>query len=835
MIRSKCRNMALAFVAPLAMWLPLNAWALGMGEIDVDSALNEQFRATIPLTDARDLQQTEIVVSLASGEDFERVGVERFHFLTSLVFEVDAGGREPMVRLTSNQPISEPYLNFIVEVMWPQGRLLKEFTVLLDPPTFTAVQSPSVEIAQEEPSERSISGETVGASGQVALNQSPSSSVTGPIRIQATQTGEILTTRDDTLWKIANRTRPERVDVNQQMLAIQDLNPRAFLRNNINLLKAGYRLTLPSEAQALSLSSREAQSEVSEQANAWQNRTSLARQQEGSDGDERLRSQVDATPEPAQDTIEVATEQGQVRIVAAGGDLIAGSSADATAETGRLLEENETLSRQVDELEYQLDREKELAQNQVELKSRELEVRDQELAALQSRLQELEKQVAQRQQNQATAPARELPIWQSPMVMGGVIGILILLLAYALLKGRREARDNGSNRDMQDRTGVDQPAAERKRSEDATPVEPYMVEEEPGNEEGPGNLEAPAAPASDNVVEFETSGPSRDEVVADLLEGLESEDASSDEASTTAAHEPDALGESDVIGEADIYIAYGRHGQAIGLLDAALGTEPNRHDVRLKLLEACVETQNSDQFAEHAEYLIANCDDEEILMACRELEARFNQAATALVDAPSVGSTGSSLGPETPETDNSAADMEGGSGAESALTGEETIFSIDDLDEAPDEVLKHDEGVSTEALDEDLEDGEFELEFDTLDEQETETQAETEDSDAAPKAADDLDFSELEALEAAEDGRNSAAEMSSENDGIEPSPLDEDMGDFDFGAEGETDINATKIDLAEAYIDMGDGDGARDILNEVLEEGSPEQKSRAQELLDGIN
>ena len=268
MIPSKCRSVALAFMVPLAMWLPLNAWALGMGEIDVDSALNEQFRATIPLTDARDLQEAEIVVSLASSEDFERVGVERFHFLTSLNFEVDTGGRGPMVRLTSSQPISEPYLNFIVEVMWPQGRLLKEYTVLLDPPTFTAVQAPSVDLAQEERPGGSVSEQVSRTGDEVALNRSPSSPVTGTSSLRAAQTGGILTTRDDTLWKIANRTRAERVDVNQQMLAIQDLNPRAFLRNNINLLKAGYRLTLPSEAQALSLSSREAQSEVSEQADA---------------------------------------------------------------------------------------------------------------------------------------------------------------------------------------------------------------------------------------------------------------------------------------------------------------------------------------------------------------------------------------------------------------------------------------------------------------------------------------------------------------------------------------------------------------------------------------
>ena len=203
-----------------------------------------------------------------------------------------------------------------------------------------------------------------------------------------------------------------------------------------------------------------------------------------------------------------------------------------------------------------------------------------------------------------------------------------------------------------------------------------------------------------------------------------------------------------------------------------------------------------------------------------------------------MGSASGSLNSEAPEV--VAAGMEDDSETDLAQADEEAIFSIDELDEAPEEQApeveapRDDQGDLSEPLDERADEGEFELEFDSGDEREIET----EESDASPMAEDDLDLSELEALEAAEDGRNAAnavGETKLDNAGMDPSPLDEDMGDFDFGADGETDINATKIDLAEAYIDMGDGDGARDILNEVLEEGSPEQKSRAQELLDGID
>src|SRR5690606_30903721 len=121
------------------------AWALGLGDIELDSALNEKLDAQIELLDARGLQPTEIIVSLASAEDFERVGVERFFCLTDLRVEIGFDSRGvSSVKVTSTQPVTEPYLNFLVEVLWPNGRLLKEYTLLLDPPTFSPAPAPTV-------------------------------------------------------------------------------------------------------------------------------------------------------------------------------------------------------------------------------------------------------------------------------------------------------------------------------------------------------------------------------------------------------------------------------------------------------------------------------------------------------------------------------------------------------------------------------------------------------------------------------------------------------------------------------------------------------------------
>ncbi|MFK7916427.1 MAG: FimV family protein, partial [Pseudomonadales bacterium] len=179
-------------------------WALGLGELDLESALNERFKADIELFDTAGLEASEIRVSLASTEDFERVGVERFFFLTTLKFDIQDVRGKPVIRVSSTQPISEPYLNFLVEVLWPSGRMLKEYTVLLDPPTFTQAAAPAV----SAPSRTTASNRTSGAidRGNVAVPRSNSSGRGS--RAGSANRGTVngdgtygATTRNDTLWK----------------------------------------------------------------------------------------------------------------------------------------------------------------------------------------------------------------------------------------------------------------------------------------------------------------------------------------------------------------------------------------------------------------------------------------------------------------------------------------------------------------------------------------------------------------------------------------------------------------------------------------------------------
>ncbi|MHC8393519.1 FimV/HubP family polar landmark protein [Pseudomonas sp. LB3P93] len=120
--------------------------ALGLGDITLHSALNQPLRADIALQDAGGLEEGELSVSLATAEEFTRAGVDRVFFLNDLKFTPILRGNRSLIRVTSNKPVNEPFLNFLVQLNQPNGRLLREYTVLIDPPG-----SPGIVPADDEP------------------------------------------------------------------------------------------------------------------------------------------------------------------------------------------------------------------------------------------------------------------------------------------------------------------------------------------------------------------------------------------------------------------------------------------------------------------------------------------------------------------------------------------------------------------------------------------------------------------------------------------------------------------------------------------------------------
>ncbi|MFA5632358.1 MAG: FimV/HubP family polar landmark protein [Porticoccaceae bacterium] len=200
--------------------------SLGLGDIRLHSALNEPLRADIPLLSLGELSSAEIIAGLASVGEFEKAGVERELILSSIVFSLDLeNARGPLLRVSSQKPIREPYLNFLVDVQWPAGRLLREYTLLFDLPVYGSAQ------VQHQDWEASP------AQGAAARAVGGASSRVGP-------GGEHRVGSGETLWRIAYNI-PADLPVRQKMADIQRLNPEAFIDGDMSRIREGAVLRLP--------------------------------------------------------------------------------------------------------------------------------------------------------------------------------------------------------------------------------------------------------------------------------------------------------------------------------------------------------------------------------------------------------------------------------------------------------------------------------------------------------------------------------------------------------------------------------------------------------------
>ena len=303
------------------------ALALGLGDIELKSALNQPFDATIKLVSSDESELEGLRVGLASNADFERIGAVRSPFLNGLKFDIVIPERgKPFIKVSSTQPIKEPFVDFILEANWPAGRLLREYTVLLDPPTITTeraapVQAPSVgraptRQAAPEPAPRrqveersepaGIIQPTTTASGDFS---SGDELVYGPVK------------STDTLWNIADSMRPsDNVSVQQMMIALQKQNPEAFGDNNINNLKRGSTLSIKDQDAITELTHREA---VNEAARQYQNWLAAKEARRAARGDvakqEAVTSEAEATDSStsvAEGSSEETTPEGGLRLLA---------------------------------------------------------------------------------------------------------------------------------------------------------------------------------------------------------------------------------------------------------------------------------------------------------------------------------------------------------------------------------------------------------------------------------------------------------------------------------------------------------------------------------------
>lgn len=244
-------------------WLP-EAWAQGLGEMTPASSINQPFRADIALLDIGDLDATQIVVGLATQEEFANAGLERPGVLNSLQFEVEVSGDGTgVVHVSSVGPIEEPFLNFMLRARWPDGSVLREYTALLDLPTFAAnpnqTPAPAVQPAQSETAPAPAVANPPRA--EPAVPPAPAASTD-----TATSAQEYTVQDGDSMWEIAASTRPAGdVSVQQMMVAIQRANESAFINNNINRVRSGRVLRIPGAEEIRAIDQETAVAAINQQ------------------------------------------------------------------------------------------------------------------------------------------------------------------------------------------------------------------------------------------------------------------------------------------------------------------------------------------------------------------------------------------------------------------------------------------------------------------------------------------------------------------------------------------------------------------------------------------
>jgi pilus assembly protein FimV len=274
-------------VLMMALSLPGAAHALGLGEIHVNSALNEPLAADIEILGATAEELSSLTASVANKDTFQRFGAERPAFLASATFKVsqDARGR-PVLVIRSKHSFTEPVVNLLVDLRWHNGEVIRQYSLLLDPTGFpaapqvaAAVRSPMVPPAMPTASAAiPVTAAPVGAADPTgAADRTPSAASpaaapdaqTSPAVSAARNTTHMKIGAKATLrgvaWRVGARSDS---DLKKTMLAVFRANPHAF-EGNINRLRLGAVLTIPSAAEISAISNADAGREIDAQMTAW--------------------------------------------------------------------------------------------------------------------------------------------------------------------------------------------------------------------------------------------------------------------------------------------------------------------------------------------------------------------------------------------------------------------------------------------------------------------------------------------------------------------------------------------------------------------------------------
>lgn len=841
------------------------ASALGLGEVKLKSTLNQPLSAEVQLLDTKGLSSEQIIVALASSAEFERNGLDFVHFYTEFRFEValdNPGG--PIVRITSRNPVREPYLNFLVEAKWTSGRLLREYTLLMDLPTFDDAAPQAVQAAKTAPTKAAVTPPPVKKAEVGAPEvQAPTEKA-----VAAEEKPDIIAEQDqpakkskvaagtygpvgdkDTLWDIALAVRPDSsASVHQTMLALQRLNPDAFIRGNINLLKKGQVLRVPDATEISSVSQSEAVRQFNTQVSEWSSGTA-------NPSSASLGAQLDASNRTKGERAKSEAVTGRVKLEAPGSKERAagGQGSGSNKGSGKALESE--LAATLEELDKAKSEKTELSsrvhdlEDQVKTMQRLVDVSNEKLRALQLN--------AGKQADKSAAADKKAVDAKPVDVKTDTAAVSSVAQANSSVAAATEAVSSAAA-SAAPKKPVAKPAPK--------PVEPEktIVDQIFDNilwvglgaaglvgaggaaffarrRKAQAEAEQSSAGSDDLYVEepnFDSFNQAHEEESA--AESSADEMSLFDEEDTTAVAET-----GDVVGEADIYIAYGKFDQAEEMLVNGLAKDPASTDIRLKLLEVYSQTQNANEFDKHYAALLPLAG---ALALGRAKELRAN--------IPGIGEFDPAVAQAQPEESLDSAedfnlddfDAEPAVASSTAENASSDDFDFDlDLDDASDLTIDNDLDSSTTNYgmnfndEADAEKGvaslddDFVLDFDLDDAPAKHSEAEdlseislaldNLDDDGLP---DDIEVSKREEDEFSFDFNdldNEPSSLAQEVNSITSSELNEDetLGD-DFNLE--MDVN--NVDLAALDNEMASFDAELDMLDDEDTVPTPE---RAQDKL----
>ncbi|MFA6121028.1 MAG: FimV/HubP family polar landmark protein [Sideroxydans sp.] len=891
------------FIAVLA-WSGMVS-ATGLGGINVSSSLGQPLKAEIELVSVEKSDSSSISAKLASPDAFKSAGVDYPYSLPKLKFEVinrDSGS--PSIKLTSSQPINDPFVVLLVEVSWSSGKLLREYTFLLDPvdfkaqepqpapvktiaPVVTAPVAPAmpvapvavepapvvtqpaaaapvetqpepaapapVEATQKDPAqpaavapapveqaapttEQAVPVEGSPAPVADALSKEKALPITEP------EAKPVTVVRGDTLSKIALKNKPADVSLERMLVALYRANTEAFVGKNMNRLKTGKIIRLPEAGDIDALQQAEAVKEVRAQVadwNVYRQQLAAIKTEAGSDTAKQASSgkintavaESATSKAPAQEVLKLSKGEAPGDKAVGGGKTSAQEKANA--------KEEETIAKN-----------KALKEAQDRTALLEKNVKDLQ------RLAELKKQADATTvtANAASAPApavaasapvavkpkvavaepkivEQASLMDDPIMLAAGAAGLLALGGVGFMLTRRNKKSAGKAKDVSGKSEA----------------------EEIGG--ATGRIAAPVMPSPDT---------------GDFTQSANTE-------STTQTNSD----EVDPIGEADLFLTFGRDVQAEEVLTEALKSNPNNVPVRLKLLSIYASRKDTNSFFTHAKAIKDSPDD-----------AAWSQAAAmGLALEPSNPLYGGEAGAAVPAVEQAAevaqpsvdfdlgfgsvvapapapSDLQGTVVLEAPSNESTTILSASDLRAAQESPMDFDvtgthpgiPAVETAGGATNLDEMVFDI---TATHPSIPTQIATEASAVAPaENVDDLIFdvttSHVSApvAEKPTAAKEEAGDMAFTLDfptdfkapvaAKEAAPVDIGLGDISLNlgslapaaaaASSESKDErwqevATKLDLAKAYQEMGDAAGAKEILDEVLRDGDDEQRASAEAMM----